>query len=129
MVVDKNQILIGQRLKKKRKETGMTQEEVATYMNMKRGSTVSGWERGEKKLDNAKLTKLAKLYKVSPDYLLGHKEQEDAERSTYMQELLELSENDSWGKFVLVIDGERLTKGQTKRFIAFVRAERSIEND
>lgn len=124
-----NQREIGLRIKKKRKQMGLSQSELAEKMGVGRNTTISGWETGSKKLDNEKLTKLASLFNVSVDYLLGHKEAEAIEKEKSFIELMELSENESWEKFSLVVDGEKLTKGQTKRLIAFIRAERSIENE
>lgn len=120
---------VGLRLKKKRKECGLTQAEVAEMMGVARNTTVSGWERGDKKLDNQKLVKLAQIYKVSIDFLLGHESEDKKEKERQMEELLELGESERWEKYALVVDGQKLTKGQTKRLIAFIRAERSIENE
>lgn len=124
-----DQLEIGLRLKRKRREMGLTQQDVAEYMGVGRNTTISGWESGKKKMDNQKILKLAKLYKVSIDYLLGNKGEQELETKKNIQELFDLSETDSWEKYAIVVDGQRLTRGQTKRLIAFIRAERSIEND
>ena len=53
----------------------MTQEAVATYLNMKQ-SQYSRYERGVRDLPTDVLIRLAKLYNTSTDYLLGLTTQE-----------------------------------------------------
>lgn len=122
-----NQREIGKRLKKRRKEMGFTQTEVAERLGLGRNTTISGWETGAKGVNNQKLTELAQMYEVSVDYLIGNTDELD--RSKEIEDLIELPLNESWERFALVVDGKRLTKGQTKRLIAYIRAERTIENE
>ena len=58
------------RLKEARKAKGLTQEQVAEYIGLTQGS-YSLWERGKTKIDNQSLMRLAALFDVSIDYLLG----------------------------------------------------------
>ncbi len=59
--------------KKLRVNTNLGQDEVAKILNINR-STVSKWECGSTIPDQALLPKLADLYGVSTDYLLGRTE-------------------------------------------------------
>ena len=58
------------RLKEARKQAGMTQQEVAAAVGVNQ-NTYSYWENEKTKIDNISLGKLAKIFNVSVDYLLG----------------------------------------------------------
>ena len=58
------------RLKEARKAARMTQTEVAKILGVNQ-NTYSYWENEKTKIDNVSLAKLAEIYKVSIDYLLG----------------------------------------------------------
>lgn len=57
-------------LKDARRAKRMTQTEVANFIGLSQGA-YSNWERGESKIDNLSLARLAELFEVSVDYLLG----------------------------------------------------------
>lgn len=57
-------------LKSARKAKGLTQIEVAEYIGLAQ-SSYSAWESGKTKIDDASLKRLAELFEVSVDYLLG----------------------------------------------------------
>ena len=57
-------------LKTARLDKGLSQQNVADYMNINQ-STYSYWESGRSKIDNVSIKKLSKLFGVSVDYLLG----------------------------------------------------------
>lgn len=58
-------------LKKARKVAGMTQSEVAQVIGITQNG-YSYWENDKAKIDHESLNKLAKLFNVSVDYLLGN---------------------------------------------------------
>ena len=58
-------------LEKLREEKGWTKTEVARRLGMKTVSTYANWEYGLRQPDNEMLVKIARLYGVSTDYLLG----------------------------------------------------------
>lgn len=62
--------MIGERLRKLRKAKGMTQEQVAAYLNAAK-STVSQYENNVNEPDLKTLVKLADLFGVTVDYLFG----------------------------------------------------------
>ena len=70
-------ISLGATLAKKRKEAGLSQEEVAEQIGVSR-QAVSRWENGEASPDTDNLVALAKLYNVSLDELVGLKEEAEA---------------------------------------------------
>lgn len=61
---------LGEQLKKERKNKEMTQEEIANKINISRAS-YAYYEAGKKQPNLDTLKKLADLYKVSVDYLIG----------------------------------------------------------
>lgn len=58
------------RLREARKAARMTQSEVAQQMNVNQ-NTYSYWENEKTKIDNVSLSKLAIIFNVTVDYLLG----------------------------------------------------------
>ena len=59
----------------------MTQADVAEYIGLTQGA-YSNWERGETKIDSLQLSRLAELFGVSVDYLLG---KTDVPSSSYIR--------------------------------------------
>ena len=66
-------------LKKARKAKGMTQVEVADYIGLAQ-SSYSAWESGKTKIDDISIKRLAELFDVSADYLLGRVDAPGAKR-------------------------------------------------
>lgn len=62
-----------ERLKKLRKDAGLTQVDVAEKLGVSQPAYAS-WERGIKKPTQENLVKLSKILYVSVDYLLGNTE-------------------------------------------------------
>ena len=58
-------------LKAARKAAGYTQAEVAAKIGLTQGA-YSGWENGRYKIDSTSLSRLAELFNVTTDYLLGN---------------------------------------------------------
>ncbi|MFW6009127.1 MAG: helix-turn-helix domain-containing protein [archaeon] len=67
---------IGEIIKKLRKEDNMTQEDLAKKLGITRGA-VGLYERGERKIDYKTINKLADIFGVSSDYLLGRIDNKD----------------------------------------------------
>lgn len=59
-----------QRVKSLRKQSDMTQEEVADRLNVTK-QTISQYERGLRRPDMESLEEISELFNVSTDYLLG----------------------------------------------------------
>lgn len=60
---------IGERIKKLRKQEGLSQEEVAKYLEVQR-STISLYESGDATPQVMTIIKLARLFNVTTDYIL-----------------------------------------------------------
>ena len=65
-----------QKLKEIRTFEGLTQEEIAKRLNVKR-STYAGWESGKDIIPLRKLNDLANIYDVTLDYLVGLTENQE----------------------------------------------------
>lgn len=63
-----------ERLKNLRKEAGFTQVDVASKLGISQPAYAS-WERGVKKPTQENLVKIAQIFNVSIDYLVGNSEE------------------------------------------------------
>lgn len=120
----------GKRIATLRDKFGWTQEDLAKKLGISRAA-LSHYEKNRREPDFETLTKLADLFHVSIDYLVGRTNNpgslldEDVRAFT---DQLELSDEAILSKFALTIDGKQLSEEEAKRFIAFVRAERAINS-
>jgi transcriptional regulator with XRE-family HTH domain len=124
-----NLMNIGGRIAQLRDQRGWTQEELSTSLGISRAA-LSHYEKNRREPDTETLTKVADLFHVTIDYLVGrtdnpHGSLDEDVRSFADQ--LELSEIELLEKFTLTVDGRKLTPEEARRFIAFVRAERAMD--
>jgi transcriptional regulator with XRE-family HTH domain len=122
---------IGSRLAFLRDQRGLTQEELATSLGISRAA-LSHYEKGRREPDTETLGKFADLFKVSMDFLVGRTHQSNAVLDPDIRQFadeLELSDEQLLERFKLMIDGQTLTPEEARRFIAFVRAERNMNQD
>jgi transcriptional regulator with XRE-family HTH domain len=120
---------IGSRIAFLRDQRGWTQEQLAASLGISRAA-LSHYEKNRREPDSETLAKVADLFNVTIDYLVGRTENPhmrmDADVGSFVDQL-ELSDEELLRKFVLTIDGRKLTPDEARRFIAFVRAERSMQ--
>lgn len=69
--------VLGENLKSLREKRGWSQIYVANKLGMKRSSTYANWEYGIRDPDTEMLSKLADLFEVDTDDLLGRSKKED----------------------------------------------------
>jgi transcriptional regulator with XRE-family HTH domain len=120
---------LGKRLTSLRVERGYTQEELAKMLGITRAS-LSHYENDRREADYETLKKMAECFDVSIDYLLGRTNNPHTVLDQEVREFvdsLELSEEAILETFTLTVDGVKLTPQEAKRFIAFVRAERAMQ--
>ncbi len=119
----------GKRISQLRDKRGWTQEQLAASLGISRAA-LSHYEKNRREPDTETLTKIADLFKVTIDYLVGRTELPggtvDMDVRQFLDEL-ELSDAELLDRFSLTIDGRKLTPDEARRFIAFVRAERAME--
>ncbi|NOU96479.1 helix-turn-helix domain-containing protein [Paenibacillus sp. LMG 31456] len=118
----------GNRIVELRNEKRLTQEELARKLEITRAS-LSHYENNRREPDHGTTQKIANFFNVSVDYLLSRTK--DPKASEYLEtseftDSLELSDQEILKKFNLTIDGKALTIEEARRFIAFIRAERSM---
>ena len=63
--------ITGERLKTLREERGYTKQRLSELMEMKTYTSITAWENGTNFPRGREIIKLAKLYNVSADYILG----------------------------------------------------------
>lgn len=73
--------MLNDRLKALRLELGLTQEEIGKKLN-KTKNNISQYETGKREPDIETLQKLANLFSVSLDYLLGQTNEKEAKKSS-----------------------------------------------
>ena len=113
---------------KLRDERGWTQEQTSLSLGISRAA-LSHYEKNRREPDTDTLAKFADLYHVSIDYLVGRTNNPQAVLDADVREFvssLELANEEVLDKFALSIDGKKLSAEEAKRFIAFIRAERSM---
>ncbi|WP_171691072.1 helix-turn-helix domain-containing protein [Paenibacillus germinis] len=119
----------GDRIALLREKRGLTQEELSTKIGISRAA-LSHYETNRREPDYETINKIANFFNVTVDYLLGRTDQPQTVLDNDVREFVEhldLTDESILKKFSLTVDGRILTPEEAKRFIAFVRAERSLE--
>lgn len=88
-----NYVKIGNRLKKIREYMGLTQEQVATILNIGRDAIIR-IEKGTRKIDIEELLKFSKLYNISLEELTDESYIEDEEVMIFARGFEKLTEKD-----------------------------------
>ena len=80
---------IGLRIRDRRKELGLSQEELANRLGLKSKSTVCKIERGDDNLTSDTVTKYALALRTTPAYLMGWEEKDtnDVDRALKAYEM------------------------------------------
>lgn len=118
----------GERISELREKHQLTQEELAKHLSISRAS-LSHYEKNRRVPDYEVVKKMADFFQVTVDYLIGRTDDPNPvvkDQVKLFENSLELSDEKILEKFSLMVDGRELTPEEAKRFIAFVRAERSI---
>lgn len=82
--------MFSENLKKTRKEKGISQEELATRLNVVR-QTISKWEKGLSVPDAERLIKLSEILETSVGTLLGDTMEAAADKNVISQQLEQLN--------------------------------------
>lgn len=119
---------IGNRLAELRDGRRWTQLQTATALGISRAA-LSHYEKNRREPDTETLSKFADLFQVTVDFLVGRTsipQQTLTDDVRTFVDHLELSDEELLKTYHLSIDGRTLTPDETKRFIAFIRAERLL---
>lgn len=106
---------IGDNILQKRKELGMTQEELAKRLGYKSKSTINKIEMGINDVPQSKIVKIAEVLCTSPAYLMGWKEDSKKENSPNELKLTE-------GEEFVLSAFRQLSDGEQKMYIEVLRA-------
>ena len=69
---------VGDNILKRRKELGLTQEELAKFMGYKSKSTINKIEMGINDIPQSKIIRFAEVLYTTPAHLMGWDEEEDS---------------------------------------------------
>lgn len=83
--------MLSENIKTIRKNKGLSQEELAVQLNVVR-QTISKWEKAYSVPDAEMLIRLAEILEVSVNELLGVNGNSDAERSSMVNQIIEINE-------------------------------------
>jgi len=120
----------GDRIASLREKWGLTQEELSSKLGISRAA-LSHYETNRREPDYETLRNIANFFDISLDYLLGRTNDPHSVLDRDVREFvdsLELSDDKILEKFTLTVDGRKLTPEEARRFIAFIRAERAIND-
>lgn len=84
--------MIGERIKTRRLELGMSQEELARKLGYKAKSSITKIEYGINDIPQSKIVKFAAALDTTPAYLLGWESSQDARLRIYQKRLSDLYE-------------------------------------
>jgi len=79
---------IGKKIQQRRKDLGLTQEELATRMGYKSKSTINKIELGKNDIPQSKIVRFAEALNTSPSYLMGWEEDPNESRQTRFEHSL-----------------------------------------
>lgn len=85
--------VLGKRLKEAREKKGLTQVQAAKILGISNG-TLSGYERNYRDPDTNILEKMAELYEVKVDWLLGRSKEKNSDWDSRLPELTPKEEKD-----------------------------------
>lgn len=117
------------RLKELRKQKNLSQDQLSEALDIPSSSLRRYETRGELP-KRERLELIADYFSVSIDYLLGrtdNPEQILSEPSRVLIDSLDLTDEEIMNKMDFIVDGIKLDDEDVRRFIALVRAERSMK--
>lgn len=80
---------IGERIRQRREELDMTQDELAHAIGYKWRSSINKIELNSQNLPQKKIVAIAKALKVTPSYLMGWEDKETAEVIAMQEDIME----------------------------------------
>ena len=83
--------MLSLQMKKLRNQKGMTQQELANYLHVSKG-TIGMWETGRREPNTEILSELADFYGVTVDYLLGRESFSNTQEAILQDTLRTLEE-------------------------------------
>ena len=111
---------IGERIRQRRLELGMSHDELARAAGYKWRSSINKIEKGGQRIPQLQIEKIAKALKVTPSYLAGWEEDDGLAKLTILQEetmemFFELSEDNQKIVHDLVENLLRMQEGSDEK--------------
>ena len=103
---------IGKRIRRRREELGMTQEELADKLHYKSKTTIAKIENGTNDIVQSKVVEFAKALRTSPAYLMGWID--IAEENKPTKEELDLFHKNTYENLVIIEMKKMNQKGKVK---------------
>lgn len=79
---------LGEKIKARRQEIGMSQRELSEKLGYKNHSTVARIEMGKVDLPQSKISQFANVLKVSPAYLMGWVSEDESKKNDQLAKLI-----------------------------------------
>lgn len=111
-----------------RDKQGYTQEELADRLGISRAA-LSHYEKNRREPDFETLAKLADLFKVTIDYLIGRTNHPQSILQSDVKEKVDtinLSEEDILKRFTLLYEGKKLDADHVNKIVKFIREKRAV---
>lgn len=108
--------MIGNTIRELRKEKKMSQSELGKFIGVSQ-TTVTAWETGRAEPSSTFVSKLADLFNVSTDYLLGRSEKEKNDIAVQAEKLMDGIESGENLNFY----GEPATEEQKERLLIAIQ--------
>ncbi len=127
-------MVYGNRIAELRKKHNYTQADMASALGISR-SALSHYELNRREPDLDTLYRIAEMFNVTIDYVLGRSDQPHAVHANatpvkphvaQFVDSLELSDTQILEQFEITLDGQPLTEEEAKLFIDFIRNQRGI---
>lgn len=106
---------IGKRLKNLRKYMGLSQQQVASILNIGRDAVIR-IEQGNRKIDAEELANFSKLYNISIDELISNGSSPDNTEVAFARGFYELSEKDK-KEILSLIEYKNIMKSKNKELL------------
>lgn len=120
---------IGIKIKEKRLEQGLTQEELAKRIGYKDRTTIAKIETGKSDVTQTKVIEFAKALHTTPAYLMGWEENDDDDEQHVFSEVDDMT-NELFEKHKLLFSKTKnASVNDMKKIIAIVDALMGDKND
>lgn len=115
---------IGKRIRIKREELGITQEELASKMGYKNKSTIAKIENGTNDITQSKVCEFADILKTTPAYLMGWEDNASSDDTSDI--VVELLSNNRLLEYVIKLNS--LSDSKREKAYGYIDCLSEMEN-
>lgn len=103
--IPEENVVVGERIKTRRKQLGITQQELADKLGYKGRSSINKIELSKRNLPPKKIKQIADMLLTTPEYIMGWEEDfDDNENRNYILRYLRIADDDTLRELRLYID-------------------------